>query len=519
VHRFHYATLNHLDKRGREFNHKNGWTPLALPSFIRIAEAGRVVKINFIAAASNLPDDVCIIPAAGCRRFQPQSFNPQPYCIGVINIAKGKIDLPTNLLHKTAFGFYNFSWSVALPWLRMNRRLADGYQQRALKDKQPGTADLWIQAASVGESFLALEILKALRVRQPIHILLTTNTRQGIDILDQARSQSNNDPNRIQTTTRFFPFDKPSIMTAAVAAVRPKLMVLLETEIWPGLLRALKKQHCKTIIVNGRITAKSLQRYHLWPSIWRSLRPDKVLAISQADAERFGRLFGPNGIEIMANIKFDRVASTRPVNGHSSGVNSLMPAGVPLVVFASVRHEEENEVKKLVHEIASSRQQVVIGLFPRHIQRVKFWQEALTQIGRRWVLRSAISSPVSTGTVILWDTFGELMPAYRLAQSAFVGGSLAPLGGQNFLEALMSGVVPIVGPSWDNFAWVGQAIVDAGLLKVAADWRQAAALIQQDLDAPQSRAEVIKRGQKFLARCRGGTAQACRQIEALLFER
>ena len=91
-----------------------------------------------------------------------------------------------NLIHKTAFAFYNLSWSLALPRLRLNQRLAEGYHQRVLKDKLPGVSDLWIQAASVGESFLALEILKSLQVEKPIQILLTSNTRQGIDILNQA---------------------------------------------------------------------------------------------------------------------------------------------------------------------------------------------------------------------------------------------------------------------------------------------------------------------------------------------
>jgi 3-deoxy-D-manno-octulosonic-acid transferase len=153
-----------------------------------------------------------------------------------------------NLTHKTAFAFYNLSWSVALPWLRLNHRLAEGYHQRAFKDKLPGVADLWIQAASVGESFLALEILKTLEVEQPIQILLTSNTRQGIDILNQALPELIRGQNQIQTAVHYFPFDKPSIMAAAVAGIRPKLMVLLETEIWPGLLLALKAQSCKILI-------------------------------------------------------------------------------------------------------------------------------------------------------------------------------------------------------------------------------------------------------------------------------
>ena len=111
------------------------------------------------------------------------------------------------------------------------------------------------------------------------------------------------------------------------------------------------------------------------------------------------------------------------------------------------------------------------------------------------------------------------MSAYRLAQSAFVGGSLAPLGGQNFLEALISGVIPIIGPSWENFAWVGQGIIDTGLLRVANDWRQTAALILQDLDTPRPRAPVIETVNQFIKTRQGGTDQACRQIESILFEK
>jgi 3-deoxy-D-manno-octulosonic-acid transferase len=123
---------------------------------------------------------------------------------------------------------------------------------------------------------------------------------------------------------------------------------------------------------------------------------------------------------------------------------------------------------------------------------------------------------VAAGTVVLWDTFGELLPAYRLAKSAFVGGSLAPLGGQNFLEALVSGVLPVIGPSWENFAWVGRQIIDCGLLRVAGDWKEVAALILKDMDSSTPREEVIETTLKFVKPRQGGTQMACRHIAASL---
>jgi 3-deoxy-D-manno-octulosonic-acid transferase len=424
--------------------------------------------------------------------------------------------LSINFLHKTAFRFYDLSWRMALPWLKFNHRLAEGYHQRELKDDLPDAADLWIQAASVGESFLALEILKKLRVKQPTRILLTSNTSQGVAILNQSLPDQIGDRDQVQTAVRFFPFDKPSIMAAAVAGIRPKLAVLLETEIWPGLLLALKAQNCRIIIVNGRITEKSLRRYHLWPSIWQRLRPDKVLAISPDDAQRFSRLFGPDGIAVMPNIKFDRIARATGSDPVNNEIKTLLPPAVSFVILASVRQQEEPLVKKIVQAVIGNRPETVVGLFPRHMHRLKYWQKSLDQTGIRWSLRSETKTGVPAGSVVLWDTFGELLPAYRHAKTAFIGGSLAPLGGQNFLEALVNGVLPIIGPSWENFAWVGSEIIDSGLLRVAGDWEEVAACLLRDMDRPSSREDVINRALEFIKIRQGGTAKACQEIAACL---
>jgi 3-deoxy-D-manno-octulosonic-acid transferase len=420
--------------------------------------------------------------------------------------------MPLSLLHKTAFGFYNFCWSSAIPWLKWNHRLAQGYHQRTLKDKRPGAADLWIQAASVGESFLALEILKSLRVEQPIKVLLTSNTQQGIEILDRQLPRQIGNPDQIQTSIRYFPFDKPSIMAAAVAFIRPRLMVLLESEIWPGLLLALKTQNCRVIVINGRITEKSLRRYHLWPSIWQNLRPDKVLAISLDDASRFGRLFGGNEIEIMPNIKFDRIDSSQSSQPVKHNLKTLLPPAVAFVILASVRRQEESLIKKIVEEILAKRPQTVFGVFPRHMHRLPPWQKMLNQAGLKWSLRSKLEIRAPTGSVILWDTFGELLPAYRHAKAAFIGGSLAPLGGQNFLEPLVNGVLPVIGPSWENFAWVGSGIIESGLLRVAENWSRVANLLLKDIDSPPRRIDVVTAALRYINARRGGTKIACRHI-------
>jgi 3-deoxy-D-manno-octulosonic-acid transferase len=116
--------------------------------------------------------------------------------------------------------------------------------------------------------------------------------------------------------------------------------------------------------------------------------------------------------------------------------------------------------------------------------------------------------------VVLWDTIGELAPAYARARAAFVGGSLAPLGGQNFIEALTAGVIPVVGPSWEDFRWVGDALFKSGLARIGADWRAVADQLMDDLAHPLPRRQVQSMARDYITRRQGGAAAACRRVTA-----
>ena len=421
------------------------------------------------------------------------------------------------LSKKIAFWLYNRLWGIAIPWLRLNHRLAQGFEQRRLAHSEPKRADLWIQAASAGESFLAWELLKKLKPARPLQVLLTSNTKQGIEILQQALAERKSGNNVLNVRAAYFPFDKPALMKTAVTRIQPSLMVLLEAELWPGHLLALKTYGCQILVVNGRLTPKSLTRYCIWPSFWRWLRPDKILAISENDASRFSTLFGQEGIGIMPNIKFDRMrAAFMNDMGPARQIKNILPQDAPFVTLGSIRHQEETAVKHIISEVLRSLPNTVIGLFPRHLQRINFWQKTLNRLGIRWFLRSTTQTRIPPGSVILWNTFGELPTAYRYSTATFVGGSLAPLGGQNFLETLACGVIPVIGPSWENFAWVGRDIITSGLLRVAKDWKEVAYLLVKDIDKPSSHQQVIERVNTYLKDRQGGTEMACRHIIDLL---
>jgi 3-deoxy-D-manno-octulosonic-acid transferase len=395
---------------------------------------------------------------------------------------------------------------LALPLLSFSKRLGKGGEERTFK-KKVKPADLWIQAASVGEANLAATIIKSLNPPLPIKVLLSSGTDQGIEILKQAIDKI---PDRkiITADVAYFPFDSPTIMDRAVSSIRPKVMILLETELWPGLLFTLKKYICKTLVINGRINPKNMIYYTTLPSIWRMLKPDQVLAISEDDANRFKVVFGRDHVDVMQNIKFDNLGSANFPSISDNPLNSILKPSEKFLVLGSVRREEEADVSKIIKTILVTHPKTVIGLFPRHMNRIHYWEKTLARLKKPWVLRSETTKPVPPGSVIIWDTIGELNYAYNLATAVFVGGSLKPLGGQNFLEPLTAGVVPVIGPSWENFKWVGDEIVEKSLVRIAKDWKDVAKMLNESLTNPDSRKKIIETASKYVKERQGGTNRA-----------
>ncbi len=425
---------------------------------------------------------------------------------------------PAHICHKIstrlALLLYQGLWHIVLPCLRLSNRLRIGFDQRTLKTPPP-RADLWIQAASVGEAYLAWELVKTLQLPGQTTILLTTITSQGLDILRKI-AQEDLGPTK-KVITAYFPFDQPSIMARALSCIAPQAMILLESELWPGLMAACKEQGVKLLVVNGRMTQRSLNRYLRWPTIWRELRPQAVLAMSEADGSRFAALFGDDIVTTMANIKFDRIQPQE--EGPSPESNPLLwiiNGEDAFLVLGSVRQEEEGEIAQLLASLCTQNSHVIIGLFPRHMHRLSHWQKELNYLNLPWKLRSQCSTKTQPGTIILWDTMGELGLAYDLARTAFVGGSLAPVGGQNFLEPLSCGIRPVIGPHWTNFAWIGREIIDQGLVHETQDWQGVVQYLQEQVQILPERQQTKDALQAFVRNRQGGTMVACQKINEML---
>lgn len=411
---------------------------------------------------------------------------------------------------------YGLGWSVAMPILRRNPRLREGFAQRRL-EQALSRADLWVQAASGGEAYLAGELLLALAREVPAFTALaTTNTAQGLAILDKTASELAADGQGPRLQTAYCPFDQPALMARALDQVRPKVVVLLESELWPGLLAACREKSVPVALVNGRMRPRSMAGYFAAQPFMRHVAPAEVLAVSEADARRFGLVFGPERVSLMPNMKFDRLRLGEDLPYARNPLAQFLRPGAPFVVFGSVREEEETRVERVIAGLLRERPATVIGLFPRHMERVRAWRERLTRAGLRWATRGSLSGPAAPGTVIVWDAFGELGAAYHLARAAFVGGSLAPLGGQNFLEPLAAGVAPVIGPYFDNFAWVGGELMDMGLVSVARTPEDVVQALVEGLKRPRPRETVRERAGEFVAARRGGARCAAKRIAKYL---
>ena len=436
------------------------------------------------------------------------------------------------IAQKVIFNLYNFAWKIALPFLKKSSTFKKSYHFRTSSDAFNKT-DIWMHGASGGEAYVAIEIIKRLNPSKPLKILYTATTAQGLQTMESFCTGPDL-PSHIEYIITWFPFDGPKLIEKIIIKTMPALMVILETELWPGHLYMLKKHKIKTIILNARLSSKSYKGYLKTRFILRHINPDHILATSKKDATRYKNIFAKNTIvETMPNIKFDSIpvifdnsVGIKNVDNtdNTGAINTLFPSDIPLSILASIRKEEEIHLPKILKYLITNFPDQIIAIFPKHIQRVKQLSEMLDRFIDeldsesifKWQLRSDTRSEVDKNTIVLWDTFGELKHAYALAVTAFVGGSLEPLGGQNFLEPVICGTATVIGPYFNSFKWVNNDIFESNLVYRAENANQVGEFMIEKLKSPPEKKELRNRGVEYIQKNQGGTAQAIKLINSSL---
>ena len=381
-------------------------------------------------------------------------------------------------------------------------------------DARVGRRDAWLQAASVGEVRVAEALLKSFSATRP-SVYLTATTRAGRRL---AASLEGALPGLASGT---FPLDFPSAVAATLDGVQPRVFVMIETEIWPNLLRACATRGVATLVVNGRISERSFRRYRLAaPLIRSSLRTvTRVCAQTEEDAARFITLGAPAGrVEVAGNVKYDappppsadRIAAFRAEVG-------LTP-DAPLFVAGSTAEGEDRIVLDAFARLREGRPGLRLLLAPRHA--IRFDTAVVEARGRGWQVRRRTGTVAgsSDADVIVLDTIGELPLAWASASAAFVGGSLVPRGGQSMIEPASCGLAPVFGPGVENFREPAARLLAAGAAFVVHDAAELAAQVGRLLDDPGGSRALGAVAARTVASASGATARCRRALEALLSE-
>ena len=411
---------------------------------------------------------------------------------------------------------YNVLLHLALPWLWLRLLLRGRREPGYLEDigqrfgryaARPDRPVIWVHAVSLGETRAAQPLVAGLRARFPDYALLVTHmTATGRAAARELYGEA--------AIVAFLPYDLPWAARRFVAHFRPRAGILMETEVWPNLLRACHDAHVPVLLANARLSERSARGYAAVDSLARAAMGDlaAVGAQTEGDAERL-RALGANSVEVTGNLKYD----VAPGPGFEALARELRYGFGPRPVFLAASTREGEEALLLD---ALARTSLGVGaltvIVPRHPQRFDEVARLLGARGLVFVRRSESRTVPSTCAYVLGDSLGEMSAYYAASDVAFVGGSLLPFGAQNLIEACTVGAPVLLGPSTFNFA---HAAAEALRLGAAIQVADADALVREAarlLADPPARTAMGEAGIALCATHRGATGRTLRIVQRLV---
>ena len=363
-----------------------------------------------------------------------------------------------------AYKAYNFLnillFFIFLPtfwfYTRLTGRFGDGLGQRlgfypkSLVGAISGSPRIWIHAASVGEVNGAVAIVESLtRLMPHCAIILSTTTKHGHSCARERFGP--------ETTCIYAPLDFIVSVRKALLAIRPDILVCLETEIWPNWLLAARRMGVKIALINGRISGRSIKGYlKIRFLIQEALNQIETFSmIREEDAQRLMMLGVPKKkIEINGNAKYDfllrqAVPSLKSENEKLYNLNG----NEPVLVAGSTRGSEHEVIVNVYEKILQTLPETLLIIAPRHVEKIQHIIDMVKAKGLSYQLKTEIDQAgcLRTASVVIINTIGDLQSTYSIASIVFCGGSLEPLGGQNILEAAVWGKPVFYGPSMEDF--------------------------------------------------------------------
>ncbi len=325
-----------------------------------------------------------------------------------------------------------------------------------------GSPRIWLHAVSVGEVTAAAPIVAALRASHPgACIVLSTSTETGQEMAAKIVPEA--------SSIIYYPLDLPSVVRKVVDIVNPDVFAAVETELWPNFIRACRTRGIPLVLVNGRISGRSFGRYRATRFFWREYLDAFAEAgmISRLDAGRIREIgVPPERVRVLGNAKYDGLAARVSADLRDEiGERLSVSGGERFFVAGSTHPGEEEIVLNVFRKLLESHPELFLILVPRHVERAPEVLEIVRQSGFEDVLTM---KEIAAGRlrrrerVVVVDVIGELFKIYSLAEVVFCGGSIAPKGGQNILEAAAWGKVVLYGPHMEDFLPEKALLEEAG---------------------------------------------------------
>ncbi|MCW2481924.1 lipid IV(A) 3-deoxy-D-manno-octulosonic acid transferase [Candidatus Symbiopectobacterium sp. NZEC135] len=358
-----------------------------------------------------------------------------------------------------------------LIWLRLwlrgrkapayRRRWSERYGFCVEKVKPNG---IMLHSVSVGETLAAIPLVRALRHRYPsLPITVTTMTPTGSE---RVRSAFGNDVYHV-----YLPYDLPCALKRFFDQVNPKLVIIMETELWPNLITELHRRDIPLVIANARLSERSAAGYKKIGSLTRRIlrRTTLIAAQNQEDGERFIDLGLPRShLAVTGSLKFD-ISVTPELAARAIALRRQWASRRPVWIATSTHEGEEAIILAAHRELLNRFPDLLLILVPRHPERFPTTQALTQSLGFSYTLRSSGEVPAADTQVVIGDTMGELMMLYGIADIAFVGGSLVERGGHNPLEPAAHAIPVLMGPHTFNFKDICLKLSEAGGLITVKD--------------------------------------------------
>ena len=331
-----------------------------------------------------------------------------------------------------------------------------------------GEESIWIHAVSVGEALTARALAADLKARYPrLRLFLSTTTMAGQQVAKGSLG-------RVVDAVFYFPFDWAFIVRRTLSLVKPRLFIMMETEIWPNLLRECRRRGVKTAVINGRISVRSYPRYRLIRPFFRRVLADvdRFCMQSEESARRLIDLGAdPARVTMTGSLKFDSLEVPTPSGtgvAHGKPRERLLrffrvsPSRTVIVAGSTMRGEEA-AVLAAFKRVKDTKSHVLAILAPRQPERFGEVERLARDAGFVTARRSELPIDAEPrADVVILDSLGELAQLYQVATVVFVGGSLADHGGHNILEPAVYGKPVIFGPHMQNFKEIAEAFVSNG---------------------------------------------------------